>query len=59
VVWRNSGTLPEDLAAFLTETLEVRIDDPAPDGAIVRTLLESSRMASLYYKFVSPSPSCR
>lgn len=59
VVWRNSGTLPEDLAAFLTETLEVRIDDPAPDGAIVRTLLESSRMASLYYKFVSPSPACR
>lgn len=58
-VWRNSGTLPDDLASFLTDQLEVRIEDPSPDGAIVRTLLESSRMASLYYKFVSPSPACR
>lgn len=58
-VWRNSLTLPDDLAAYLTDTLGVRIDERSPDGAIVRTLRESSRMASLYYKFVPPSPACR
>ncbi|MEM6627459.1 MAG: hypothetical protein AAF719_12205 [Pseudomonadota bacterium] len=59
-VWRDTPSMPDELIDYLNATLEVRVFDRAPGGALRRTyLLSESEAATLYYRFLQPSEACR
>lgn len=57
---RNPADMPAALADYLRDDLGVSLTTLAPEGAIRRPLLQSSRRAStLYFAFAPPSEACR